>query len=180
MKKGDFLKIRHTYLKVVVLLLSVTTIGCLCVVYGLYSYDWRGSIHGFNRYAEDFQAMVDILVEHEEEISCDNPPWVTSEVVKNTGYLYIGKGSSIPLTTEEEEHVRKANEAYYFATKRYLYVIELKENEIWFGTEGRGYYVVYTKDGKRPDYSNDPGFDDKEVSVRKNSAHWYEVMARYR
>ena len=141
---------------------------------------WELSIHGFNRYADDFQVMADVILEHEEEINQYDRPWLSAGGSGAEAYMKIKTGPYLPLTDEEKEHVENANKAFHAGTGHDMNFIELKENEVWFGTELRGYYVVYTKDGKWPDYSNDPGFDNKEVSVRKNSAHWYEVMADYK
>ena len=139
---------------------------------------WDMSIRGFNRYTKDFQVMADIILEHEDEINQQEYPWLhsgSSGLPSNDAYIKIQNGAYLPLTDIEKEHVKKANEAYHAATDHDMDGIALKENEIWFGSEGRGYCVVYTKDGKRPDYSKYTS-KNREVSIRKYSSHWYGIM----
>lgn len=127
----------------------------------------------FHIYYKDFCNIVDVVLEHKDEI--DEKEFFLSVSYHNgVVTLFDYDYGYIKLSKEEQRSLK--NVADSFDNDGYLDCIRVYENGIAFDTMQDRYSLVYTFNSSKPDFIN---WENHKLKIKKIRKGWYHVTGNY-
>ena len=143
-------------------------------IFNTLSERWRHS-PDFKNYADDFAVVADMALSEYKDMRYEGDERLEFLIGRSDdGNYYISNNSVIVhMSAKQQDSLNHVVQSF---TYEYSYPSEIivYENRVSFHEVTKQYALVYTVDGKRPDFLYKPT-DNTKIHVREIKEHWFQV-----
>jgi|GEM_PF-1466107 len=148
----------------------------ISVIFNVFAARWRHAVD-FERYANDFRCMADIVLAEYEDVGYrgDERMVFTIGRYSNDDYFIAEHEVILELDDKQQTSMNNVIAAYPY---EYSYPSEIVayENRVSFHITSGKYVLVYTVDGSEPTFAAKPT-EDENIRVKRINENWFHVAA---